>query len=1009
MKQRIWQLGMTAVAALALNACGGGGSESQSGATQAAQPNATALAARSDTREPADPSAAKAAGNGAYIVRLADEPVVAYKGGVAGHAATKPNKGQKIDPNAPSVVKYMGYLAARQDAALASVGGGKKLHNYGYAFNGFAATLTDAQAQKLALTAGVLSVAKDEARPMDTATTPAFLGLSGPTGFWATKATGENVIIGVIDSGVWPEHPSFSDRSGTNGNATKDGKLAYQQIPGWHGKCVPGEQFNASDCNQKLIGARYYNAGFGGNAGIDATLPHEFNSPRDHNGHGTHTASTAGGNANVTITGEAARFGAINGIAPRARIAAYKVCWSVPGTAGSCYGSDTIAAVDQAIADGVDVLNYSVSGSQTNFRDPVEIAFLYAADAGVFVATSAGNSGPNASTVAHPGPWVTTVAAGTHDRNLVGSVTLGNGVTYSGASLATPVGPAAFIDAARAALPGADAAKVLLCYAAVDNGGAAVLDPAKIAGKIVLCDRGGNARINKSLAVKEAGGIGMVLVNTSAGTLEADIHAVPTVHLANTDRPAVKAYAAGASPTATINGSVIDRSAAAPFTAAFSSRGPLQASGSLLKPDLIAPGQSILAGVAPPGNAGKLFDFYSGTSMSSPHVAGLAALMKELKPGWSPMAIKSALMTTGYDVLDVNANGSPISDATRIFRQGAGHVAPMKTADPGLVFDSGFNDWIGFLCGTQLPVASCTAAGIPVIEPSNLNGASIAVGALAGTQTITRTVTNVGSATETYTPSVAGLTGVTVAMLPATLTVPKNGKASFTLTFTRTTAALNAYTGGQFTLIGTDPNHRVRLPVVVRPVALSAPAEVGASYGLTFGYTGAFTATPRGMVPAATSTGSIVTDATLDFQVTVPAGTTYARFSLFDSDISQPSDLDLEVYGPTGAPVGGSGGGTSAEEVNLLNPAPGVYTVRVVGYAIPVGTANFTLFNWTLGAAAAAPANMVVSAPASAVQGPATIGLSFSNLTSGTRYLGSVAYAGVAGLPNPTIVRVNAP
>ena len=206
--------------------------------------------------------------NNAYIVQLAEQPVTAYTGGIKGYAATKPNKGQKIDPNSPKVAGYMGYLKSRQDVVLGSVGGSNKLYNYGYVFNGFAAELTEAQAQKLAQTPGVLAVSKDEIRALDTSSTPAFLGLSGPTGFWnRTGATGEDVIIGMVDTGAWPEHPSFSDRTGTNGNGTKDGKLSYQQIPGWHGRCVPGEAFTGSDCNQKLIGARYYNAGFGGKIG----------------------------------------------------------------------------------------------------------------------------------------------------------------------------------------------------------------------------------------------------------------------------------------------------------------------------------------------------------------------------------------------------------------------------------------------------------------------------------------------------------------------------------------------------------------------------------------------------------------------------------------------------------------------------------------------------------------------------------------------------------------------
>ncbi len=196
----------------------------------------------------------------------------------------------------------------------------------------------------------------------------------------------------------------------------------------------------------------------------------------------------------------------------------------------------------------------------------------------------------------------------------------------------------------------------------MDNGGTAVLDPAKVAGKIVVCDRGVTARVNKSLAVSQAGGVGMVLVNTSSNSLNADFHSVPTVHLAHTDRPAVKVYAATPGATAAISAGVLGHGTPAPFTASFSSRGPLVAGGGdLLKPDLIAPGQDILAAVAPPGNGGLSFNLYSGTSMSSPHVAGLAALLKDLHPDWSPMMVKSALMTTAYDILD-GPNTNPLRD-----------------------------------------------------------------------------------------------------------------------------------------------------------------------------------------------------------------------------------------------------------------------------------------------------------------------------------------------------------
>ena len=817
-------------------------------------------------------------------------------------------------------------------------------------------------------------------------------------------SAGENIIIGIVDGGAWPESPSFSDRTGLNGNGTQDGKLNYQQIPGWHGRCVPGEEFTAANCNQKLIGAQYFNEGWGGNAGIDAQLPDEYNSPRDLGGHGTHTASTAGGNAGVPATGSAAAFGAISGIAPRARIAAYKVCWET-GTGGSCFSTDSVAAIDQAVADGVDVINFSISGSQTSFRDAVEIAFMYAADAGIFVAASAGNSGPTTSTVAHPGPWLTTVAAGTHNRNGSGSVTLGNGATYSGASVATPVGPAPLIDSVNAGLTAADPAEVEFCFLGS-------LDPAKVTGKIVICKRGSNARVEKSQAVQEAGGVGMILYNSPDGSLNADFHFVPTVHVGQADGLAIKAYAATAGATASIAQATIVYNLPAPNTASFSSRGPLRAgNGDLLKPDLIAPGQDILAAVAPPGNAGRSFDLYSGTSMSSPHVAGLGALLKQAHPDWSPMAIKSALMTTGYDVLD-----GPNTNPLVIFRQGAGHVKPNSAVDPGLVYDSGWNDWLSFLCGAE-PGGFCTTLGITAIDPSDLNTPSIAIGDLAGTQTVKRTVTNVGKDKATYTASVTGMSGIAVTVSPASLMLKPGESKSFTVTFTRSTAALNAYTGGQLTW--TDGTHVVRSPIVISPVALAAPTQVSGSYNVTFGYTGSFSATPRGLVPATVTPGTVAddpTDSTCSLTspnaqlipVTVPAGATYARFALFDADVNPGSDMDLCVFQGS-ALVGSSGSGTSAEEVNLTFTTPPTadiaLTVVVQGWGVN-GSSPFKLYTWLLGTAAAG--NMSVTAPATAAIGATgTINLSFSGLTAGTKYLGSVVYGGAPGLPNPTIVRVD--
>jgi subtilisin family serine protease len=967
--------------------------------------------------------------NGIYIVQMNDLPAASYTGGVPGFPATKASPGNKLDPNSPTVAGYVAYLDGRHTETVARVGG-QKLADYRYSFNGFAATLTEAQAEALRTAPGVVAVTKDELVNGDTSSTPTFLGLDQLGGLWddagGVEDAGESIIVGIIDSGIWPENESFSDRTGTNGNQTKSGRLGYQQIPGWHGKCTPGEAFPASKCNQKIIGAQRFNQAWGGDAGVKAVRPWEFASPRDYNGHGSHTASTAAGNHGVELTGPARIFGRASGMAPRARIAVYKALWSTQdGAQASGFTSDLVAAIDQAVADGVDVINYSVSGTSTNFLDPAEVAFLFAADAGVFVAAAAGNSGPTVGTVVHPSPWITTVAAGTHNRDGQGSVTLGSGATFNGASLATPVASRPFIDSAAAGLPGADAAEAALCYSAsVIHNGAPVLDPVKVAGKIVLCDRGVTARVDKSLAVRNAGGAGMVLVNVTPGSLNADFHFVPSVHIADTARAAVKAYAATPGATATIAQATLVFNVPAPTTAAFSSRGPLTAGGGdVLKPDVIAPGQDIVAAVAPPANGGLTYNVYSGTSMSSPHVAGLAALLRDLHPDWTPMMIKSALMTSASDVLD-----GPNTNSLVIFRQGAGHVRPNRAGDPGLVYDSGVNDWLAFLCGTTvgLDPSLCTAlagAGYS-LDPSDVNVASIAIGNLAGSQSVTRRVTNVGGSSATYSATVTGMAGFTTVVTPSSLTLAPGETASFRVTFTRTTATLNAYSGGQLTW--TDGLHTVRSPLVVRPLPLSAPVEVSSaggpiSYPVTFGYTGAFTASPRGLVPAVLNTGSVADDPddtftpvpgpdTVAFPMTIAPGTTYARFALFDANVSPASDLDIYVYfhsatGPVLIAL--SGGGTSQEAANLVNPPAGDYTVYVHGFGVQ-GTANFTLFSWRFGTASAG--NMTVTAPAAAVSGAnGTINLTFSDLAPATRYLGSVAYGGSAGMPNPTIVSVNTP
>jgi subtilisin family serine protease len=990
-------------------------------------------------------AASGASAAGLYIVRLAEQPVVTYDGGIAGLEATKPAKGQKIDPQDQKVAKYVAHLDSRHNAVLESVGGGQKLYDYRYALNGFAAQLSAAQVAALEKDAAVAAIEPVEEWGPDTSDTPAFLGLTGPGNLWDqlggpsfgtnpgnAGGAGEGIVVGVLDTGIWPEHPSVSDKVGN--------KVVYGPAKGFHGHCTsaeqaPGGSWDANLCNKKLIGARYFIATFDASGTVLA--PNDFRSPRDSDGHGTHTSTTAAGNFGIEPTGAAAGFGAISGMAPRARIATYKVCWDDGNPAtGGCFTSDSAAAIDQAVADGVDVINFSIGGTATSFLNAVEVAAFNAAGAGVFVAMSAGNDGPTAGTVGHPSPWLTTVAADTHPRPANGVVTLGDGSVFNGVSQTkVAVGPVPVIRAQDAGLAGEDANLLRQCFSQHDplGGSAATLDPAKVAGKIVVCERGGtapnNARVDKSRAVLDAGGVGMILINVAAGaSLNGDFHFVPTVHLPSTTLAQIQTYAQTVGPTARIApGSPAP--VAAPFIAAFSSRGPSAATGDQLKPDLAAPGVDVLAGYSPASllQPGFLFNLVSGTSMSSPHVAGLGALLKHKHPGWTPAMIKSALMTTGENVLGTfAATGTASGDANRAFAQGAGHVRPTAAADPGLVFNNGPVDWFRFICGTgQLAASACTGALSP-IDPSDLNLASIAIFDTAGIQTVTRTVTSVGSAGEMYTAS-ASVPGVNVSVDPAVFTIQPGATQALNITFTRTTADLSVYQSGFLTLSGSN-GHSVRLPLVIRPVSLAAPLEVSldssnaATWSIKSGVGPEdITLGKRGLIPATTDAVTLPDDPDNAFSPTVPeasvfskdivvpAGTAVLRGATFDADTDGNDDLDLRLYrvGAGGALtlVASSGGPTSEEVMTLRNPIAATYRLFVHAFDTDGPDVNFTLFSWVLADVDAG--NMIVNGPFAATIGSThTVNLTTTGLTAGLRYLGQVTYTGsVSGaIGTPTIV-----
>jgi subtilisin family serine protease len=822
-------------------------------------------------------------------------------------------------------------------------------------------------------------------------------------------------VVGIIDSGIWPEHPSFAD----------DG--TFSDPPVTLDNSRPSCEFgntahNALDapfeCNNKLIGARQmldtYRALIG-------AAPDEYDSARDDNGHGTHTASTSAGNADVAASMYGEPLPTVSGIAPRAHVIAYKGLGNLGG-----FTSDLASAIDQAVADGVNVINYSVGGGAAG-PGADEIAFLFAADAGVFVATSAGNSGPGTATLGNPGtmPWMTTVGANTQPRFYEGTAVLGSGDEYSGASITLEAGETTLVDAEDA---GGD-----LCVPGT-------LDPSKVTGNIVLCRRGAIARAAKSLAVFQAGGVGTILYNNSdVDNLYTDTHWTPAVHIDNTPGLAIKQYIddAGASATAAIADTrEIAEWPSAPSMTIFSSRGPNPIAADIIKPDITAPGLQILAGNTPTPQPidyqGQLFQAIAGTSMSSPHIAGVFALIKQAHPDWSEAMAKSAIMTTAYqDVVD-NDRTSPADP----FDMGAGHVDPGNAVhkgsafQPGLVYDAGLFEYAAFTCGMDFGVFSSGTCdfleniGVPS-DPSDLNYPSIGIAELPGFQTVTRTVMSVAqeSGWRTYNVSVEAPDGYEVTVEPSTLRLKKGDTASYDVTITSVSAPVGEWRHGSLTWSDKSGHYDVYSPISVKGALFSAPTEVAgsgtdgtASFDVNFGYTGEYTAAPHGL-SARVDTSDFSTqdpDQTYPSGDDAPHGVNRHDFVVTDSAfirwslvIPGPDDLDLFLEDSSGNIIASSTAGGTNELIELKLPADDTYTMVVHGWSVPSEPLPYTLESWDVPLASGGSLS-VTSAPTSAVQGETgTVDVAWTGLSSGTVYLGAVSHSDASGLIGLTFVGVD--
>ena len=968
-----------------------------------------------------------------YLVVMESQPVL-------GNEETAVERGQPLDASDPAVERYVEEIQEEKAEAVENAGidADAVVASFQYASNGFSALLTEAEAEALAQQKGVRSVVQDELHQLHTDNSPSFLGIDKKNGAWAAGIDGEGVVVGVIDTGIWPEHPSFADDGTYPAPPITLDTVdlgAGLGIPFVSTGCDFGNTaYNPADapfrCNNKLIGAR--------NAMVlyDTLIPGEtYHSARDYDGHGTHVASTAAGNAGVNAELFGRDFGTVSGIAHRAHVVMYSACGDL-----GCFGGDLTVAIDQAVADGVDVINYSIGSGTPGLTGPDDIAFLFAADAGVFVATSNGNGGPGASTTGSPAsvPWITSVGASTQDRTFEAKIKTGHaddsrwtsfwaGSTgrFKGASVTPGTGgQKPFVDAADHGNE--------LCDPAVS------FDPS-ISGKVVLCLRGGFARVAKSQAVYEQGGAGMVLYNpTDTQALVTDNHWVPSAHINLTDGTALKDYIdeAGSDATVQIQGS--KRSdAQGRVMADFSSRGPVgaPASADIIKPDVTAPGVNILAGNTPTptlGSPGELFQSISGTSMSSPHVAGVFALIKQANPDWSPAMAKSAIMTTATQSVR-KEDGITKADP---FDRGAGHIKPRGNPDrqnsifdPGLVYDAGLFEYAAFTCGLDLGVftpGSCVfldGLGIP-FEPYNLNLPSIGVSEVPGVRTVERTVTNVSSGRQSYTAHVKEPAGYDITVTPSTLNLAPGESATFVMTITNVSAPVDVWRFGS--LKWKAGTYKVKSPIAVKGSLLEAPSSItgtgadgSASFDVNFGYTGDYTAAPHGLVPDTPASGSVGQDPDQTFDPSdvgngatahpfTLTGSAFLRITMDQDDvIADPAtDIDLFLY-YDGAEIANSTAGGTAELIDIALPADGDYILYVHGWSVPDAPpdVDYTAHMWDVPLASGGSLS-VDSAPASAVLGTSgTVGVSWTGLGAG-HYLGAVSHSDGSGLLGLTLVDI---
>ncbi|XP_037480387.1 subtilisin-like protease [Triticum dicoccoides] len=659
------------------------------------------------------------------------------------------------------------------------------LHSYTEVFSGFAVRLTDAELDTVAKKPGFVRAFPDRTLQLMTTHTPEFLGLRNDTGFWSQAGYGKGVIIGLLDTGIYATHPSFNDHGVPPPPAR------------WKGSC------KAARCNNKLIGAKSFIEG------VDSG---------DEEGHGTHTSSTAAGNfiTGASYHGVGVGKGTAAGIAPSAHIAMYKVCDS-----RGCEESAVLAGLEEAIKDGVDVLSFSVGGTMSPIydQDPIAIGAFSAMSKGILMVCAAGNDGPDLFSVTNVAPWLLTVAAGSVDRSFGASVNLGNGKIIDGEALTQKASPSS------KSHPLVYSEERRYCNYSDDSG---------IAGKILVCENTKSETQKSNVRrIVGAGASGVVLFNDKISgytTIVQDYNS-SVVQVTASDGGILIAYAASSTSSSvaslTYNNTLFGVRPA-PVVPFFSSRGPSFTNLNILKPDILAPGLNILAAWPPSTASGQgPFNIISGTSMATPHVSGVAALIKSIHPDWSPAAIKSAILTTS-DI--VNSTGGSILDEQHrkagVFDTGAGHVNPARAADPGLVYDLSVTEYAGYICwflgdsglATIVCNSSLTCGKLPKVQHAQLNYPTITVLVSSTPFTVNRTVTNVGPADSTFKAKVDVPKPLTVRVSPETLSFSKAGeKKTFSMSVSGDLGKEVLYVEGSLSWV--SERHVVRSPIVALPAS----------------------------------------------------------------------------------------------------------------------------------------------------------------------------------------------